>query len=323
MSDPDEIAALGLPADMAKALSDFDKNAGGVTQEFVRSVNGAPIPKKIYHYTDDKGLKGILESGTIWLTDIFSLNDPSELAHSFSLASELIRQQVDHKAKDIFAKEFVQFATKGGLQAAAHFFVASFSARRDDLSQWRAYADDGKGYVLEFDTQMLEQAYVASDSQHNSTFDVTYREETLRELFGKIVDMAMAIILMPDGRGLELKLIGKFMAHLSLLLTLHILEVAIYFKHGGYENEREYRFFQIFRFDQPVPQVKYRSRPYSLVRYREFEWRKVASAALTGIILGPASDEAKARAYAADCLRAFHTGTVAIEKSSIPYRSTQ
>jgi hypothetical protein len=33
-------------------------------------------PPIIYHYTNDAGLRGILESGKLWLTDIFDLNDP-------------------------------------------------------------------------------------------------------------------------------------------------------------------------------------------------------------------------------------------------------
>jgi Protein of unknown function (DUF2971) len=38
------------------------------------------------------------------------------------------------------------------------FFALSFSATFDELGQWRAYADDGRGYALGFDTEKLEGA---------------------------------------------------------------------------------------------------------------------------------------------------------------------
>jgi Protein of unknown function (DUF2971) len=36
------------------------------------------------------------------------------------------------------------------------FFTASFTAERDDLGQWRAYADNGRGFALGFAPKMFE-----------------------------------------------------------------------------------------------------------------------------------------------------------------------
>ena len=36
-----------------------------------------------------------------------------------------------------------------------------------------------------------------------------------------------------------------------------------------------------------VPDLKFRSRPQSLIRYKEFDWRGMAADALKEIIIGP------------------------------------
>jgi len=46
-----------------------------------RSVNVRvrwSVPELLYHYTDSAGLQGILESRTLWATDIRYLNDETE-----------------------------------------------------------------------------------------------------------------------------------------------------------------------------------------------------------------------------------------------------
>jgi hypothetical protein len=78
-----------------------------------------------------------------------------------------------------------------------------------------------------------------------------------------------------------------------------------------------------FRYDRPAPEVKYRTRPNALVRYREFDWRTVAGTALKKIVIGPAADKEKGERFARDCLAAFSPkGSVDIICSSIPYRAT-
>jgi hypothetical protein len=107
------------------------------------------------------------------------------------------------------------------------------------------------------------------------------------------------------------------MTELSVALAMHVLPVynprarwkksrrringklqqkhsrsVLFYKHEAYRNEQEYRFLQLHRGDVPAPDVKFRSRPYSLVRYREFDWKSVAA-------------------------EAFHEGKVAITRSQM------
>lgn len=97
--------------------------------------------------------------------------------------------------------------------------------------------------------------------------------------------------------------------------------LCFFFKHEAYKNESEYRFLQIHSADAPPPEAKLRSCPYSLVKYREFDWRSVAAGALKEIVIGPAADRDKAVQFAKDCLRSFHGTVFEPFHSRIPYKA--
>jgi hypothetical protein len=277
-------------------------------------------------YTNDIGLMGILESGKLWLTDIFNLNDPSELSHGFSHAVSILsnRAAAGHRATKVFAQAFERLATQGALRASAHFFVGSFSSCGDELGQWRAYADNGRGYTLGFDTKVLENAFVgASDILHytNGAFPVGYNDPQLAGIHHQFVEMIFPLITLPNGRQLSPDATTEYLTELSVVLARSVAQSALFYKHEAYSNEKEYRFLQLYRPDMPPPEVKFRARRYSLVRYREFDWRSVAPDALKRIVIGPSADHQRAVQFARDCLRSFHAGEAEITLSKIPYRA--
>ena len=264
-----------------------------------------------------------IESGKFWLTDIFNLNDPSELRHGFSHAISILseRASTGHPATKLFAKTFEHFGTEGGLQASAHFFVFSFSSFGDDLAQWRAYADNGRGYALGFETRVLENAFAgASDTGRfsNNTFPVTYDDRELAKVHSQLIDMIFPLLTLPSGRQLSSGAIIEYMTELSVALAMHVARSVLFYKHEAYSNEKEYRFLELHRADVPPPEVKFRSRPYSLVRYREFDWRSVASTALKHAVIGPSADREKAQQFAQDCLRHFHQGRLRSQPRKYP-----
>lgn len=315
-----------VPRDMQDALDKFNGEAEEIVRSLLQTLDSQEPPPIIYHYTNDLGLRGILETGQLWLTDIFNLNDPSELHHGFSHAIEILRSRAVTGPPECrtFAERFAAFALKGGIRGSAHFFICSFSSCRDDLGQWRAYGDNGRGYVLGFDGKALENGFTKEGEvpiPNNCTFHVMYKDAEVRAIHGQLIEKMLDLISLPRGRHLESAAINAYMGELQLCLTMHALRIALFFKHAAYENEKEYRFMQIHRADVPPPEVKVRARPYSLVGYREFNWRKVAADSLKQIVVGPAADYEKASQFARDCLRLFQAGTIDITRSEIPYRA--
>jgi len=314
-----------IPKEMQDALTAFDVAAERIVSAFLERMESQEPPTTIYHYTNDIGLRGILETGQLWLSDIFNLNDPSELSHGFSQAVKILNSKADNGPQEsrIFAKQFALFHERG-MQETAHYFVCSFSSDGDDLGQWRAYADNGRGYVLGFDAKTLEQFFTKKDGApvpNNSTFPVTYNDAELAEIHRRLIDSMFELISLPRGKKLENPVIHAYMRELSVLLSVHALRAGLFFKHQAYKNEQEYRFLQIHRADVPPPEVKRRYRSYELVRYREFDWRRLAAGALKGIIVGPAGDRSKATRFAEDCVAAFRVRDVEIASSKIPYRA--
>ena len=315
-----------VPRDMQDALKKFNGEAEQIVQSFLKTLESREPPPIIYHYTNDLGLRGILETGQLWLTDIFNLNDPSELSHGFSHGIKTMNAKAANGPPEskIFAKNFAAFAQQKAIRESAHYFLCSFSSCGDDLGQWRAYADNGRGYALGFDAKILEDGFTKDGETpipNNSTFYVTYKDSQLVEIHRQIIEKMFDLISLPRGQGLQSAAINVYMAELQMLLTLHTLRTSLFFKHEAYINEQEYRFLQIHRGAQTPPEVKLKVRPYSLVRYREFDWKSVAATALKQIVIGPAADNEKAPQFARDCLRSFYHGAVEITGSEIPYRA--
>jgi hypothetical protein len=314
-----------MPPTKQDIVEHFFERSGKTVATFARKLESGRPPPIIYHYTDDKGLRGILETGTMHFHDIFGLNDPSELNYGFSLSAEILRDKAKKHCDEIrtFAERYADFGLQRGIEASAHYFSCSFSACGDDLGQWRAYADEGHGFAIGFGTKALEAGFTTQGGQrvvNNCTFPVTYKEEKLRSIYEKItseaIDTLLTIYREYSGQKAE-----RYANELDIALTVQALRAAVFFKHKAYKNESEYRFLQIFRGDLPPPEVAWSQRPYSLTRYREFAWRDTAATALREIVVGPAAEYDHAAKFALDCLRAFHSGTVRVHRSAIPYRA--
>jgi hypothetical protein len=200
----------------------------------------------------------------------------------------------------------------------AYYFSLSFSLDGDELGQWRAYSDNGRGYAIGFDASSLEQAFSRLGREKHLVFPVSYDENHLSELQERLVDTFVFYLrALPSTHALTA--VGRdFLTNMLGSFTSVALHISVLFKNKHYRAEREYRFLQVFGSGPPA---RIRSKPHSLVTYREFDWRSVAPSSLKLVRVGPAADKSKAKQLAHDCLRVFHTGSVEIDSSPIPYRA--
>lgn len=317
------------PKDLNRVLADFEDTLRRVFDTLLNRLNTSKPPEFIYHYTNDSGLHGILESGRLRLSNIFSLNDPSELSHGFSHAITILENITKNGPPEArnFAEKFSLFCPDG-IERSAYHFVCSFSSNDHDLGQWRAYADNGRGYALEFDAYLLASEFASTEDafakQRNSTFPVIYADKEIIDIHKQFISPLIPLISLPlnkNCRGLSTQ---DYLKHLSAILSLYALEAAMYFKHEAYVNEAEFRFHQIFGRNESVSDVKWRARSNELVAYREFNWRCPQPRVLKRIIVGPAADREKATRFIKECLTAYHPknhGDVEISYSGIPYRA--
>jgi hypothetical protein len=138
-----------IPGALQSAINDFNKWADKlVLAEQQRNT----IDETLYHYTDGRGLKGILENQTIWFTDYRHMNDPSELLHGVEMVKDVVRALANGADERValFLKTVSDMFSAHNFSSNLEFLIASFSRERDDLGQWRAYADNGRGYAIGF-----------------------------------------------------------------------------------------------------------------------------------------------------------------------------
>jgi hypothetical protein len=122
----------------------------------INRIGNAPKPAQpIFHYTSPKVVATIVANGDLWLSNAAYLNDQGELAYPARVATAVLADAWK-KEKDDSIRELLR-ATSQSLVTHALFkswFVASFSAHGNLLSQWRAYCRRG-GYSIGFDGSSL------------------------------------------------------------------------------------------------------------------------------------------------------------------------
>jgi hypothetical protein len=99
----------------------------------------------LYHYTSIAGLNSIVRSGKVWASDCRYLNDQRELARAVEMFLE--------KFEGV-SREILSWAFHWHNFSRCHC-VFSLSRSPKVLSQWRAYAEDGRGAAIGFNAKNL------------------------------------------------------------------------------------------------------------------------------------------------------------------------
>lgn len=271
-----------------------------VMSEYIARVNAVAPPDLMYHYTDASGLEGILRSGTLWLTDVFRLNDPGEIRYGLDAAcAHLAAEGGRPQASDIeneFARTVCE-KLQENVESSANYFVISCSFERDHADQWRKYGGTGRGYALGFDAGALERHFVKVAPSSPSTFPISYAPVEMQAMQRAIVEQGLEIVR-TVGRHMGVTLLRRT----SVRLSVNILHCATFFKAPKWESEREYRFMMVHRGDIAVPGMKTRRRGNIEVRYCEYDWKTGCAAALREIVSGPEADAGFAERLCAELL---------------------
>jgi len=140
-----------------------------------------------YHYCGLSKLVAIIRRKTLRLGNLFYMNDSKEVAWFFDLARHRIEQYLGGAngesldSGDEDDKEgLVELLSLLEKRRFDHVYAACFSSERDDLSQWRGYADDGRGVTLGIDLGRLTE--LSKKTAPTLEFmNVSYDEATQKE----------------------------------------------------------------------------------------------------------------------------------------------
>lgn len=146
-------------------------------------------PEVLYHYTNQGGLLGIIESASMWATKIQYFNDSAEYHLTLRLAERLVHDFVREGRYRISSdadRDSMLSSIKSIEQA--NLFVISLSSLNDSLSQWRGYGSPSSSFAIGFRHSDLE--FIAEEIDWR-VFRCVYRPEQHRRLVGQIVTKAM------------------------------------------------------------------------------------------------------------------------------------
>lgn len=159
---------------------------------------GDIFPSTLYHYCSINTFYNIIKNKSIWLSDIKKSNDSMELLALRKLMTEEInakfsaffKNQSSYNNIDEFDRIMSLHTASNNviMSVPCDTYVFCLSAEDDLLSQWRGYADDGKGVAIGFKRSFLEKMEDSNElSQRNNkqiTFEfseVLYDEEDARD----------------------------------------------------------------------------------------------------------------------------------------------
>lgn len=193
-------------------------------------------PYAIYHYTDGAGLKGILETGRLWASDMLYFDRSREANYVYGLVREQLRNR--WSPTDTPVAEFcVQAeAALDPRRWTRSVFLACFCDDGDSLTQWRTHAGDG-GYALGLRTASVESVGVRF--QRAALRRVIYSAEQQSTAVQLLLERALAVIRAAgsgtaDERAATLAVVLDFLAD-------HVIEFVASFKRPTFQQEAEWR----------------------------------------------------------------------------------
>lgn len=209
-------------------------------------------PELLHHYTDQRGLLGILSDKRLWFTDIACVNDSAEFRYVEELFGEMIEQLKRDESVSQRLRRYVSLteSTVNGffkLGAVPENFVASFSESADDLALWRGYSSTGSRYMISFRSAALQRLvpFGVVWRMRRVRYDVRdHVIKSMREAFVSYIKEKVADAL--NKAELELSESEQFeyesnpMQHVDARRWIHWLYAGAY-KHPAFAHEVEWR----------------------------------------------------------------------------------
>lgn len=203
------------------------------------------FPNQIYHYTDGNAFLSILKHKELWASHILFQNDKKEALYSLELLHEVLKEKekIFHEyncnIEEIF--DFVKTFT------GQNTFTISFSKKRDDLNQWRGYANSQLSYCIGFAPLELKDINIplkeeSIENKKDSSikpnqnitliFQCLYETRVQKQLIEAIIDKQF--YNKPDKDKLNsIGIAGNIMTD--------FLPVSTLFKHPCFKDEEEIR----------------------------------------------------------------------------------
>jgi hypothetical protein len=318
---------MSLPAELAGAIAQYDTWIDG---ELTKEKDANKIGGTLYHYTNVAGLAGILKSEYLWFTDFRHMNDPSEISHGIELCRDVIRLRrpgTDGRVA-LFLECLADLMRLENFSRALEYFIGSFSRASDDLGQWRAYADNGRGVAVGFAPHLFGIENAADKNPNEIAFvsPVIYDLETASSRHDRAIEQAERIFLEvanAHGNLLANKDVGiPFMQDFArAVIASPLIWNCLTSKHPAYAHEQEVRLIILGLHDRLRPYIETRVRNSDIVPYVAYKMPVKKEHSLGHIVVGPAANPDAERTVQSMLESYGIEHDIPISRSLIPYRA--
>lgn len=323
------------------------------------------MEKELCYYCNLSTFKSIICNHTFWLSDIHFMNDSSEETLFLDSLSEVMRESylsLSPKTKEYLEKNnFIKgFFTHIEKNYKNFVYICCFSdGINDDLSQWRGYADDGRGLCIGLKKEVIQalsnntntlQSISEKDKKEyvsiskvfaQKEISYSYKEEIMDELRKKITP----IIQKYDKSEKQTVSLPHPDAEFTLELYKKTFNYKAFYKNKTFEAEKEYRicFFDslheesigiaddalmdnmnkeyIFDNNSTISKLKYRESRGALIPYRELKFNfEYFNKALSSITIGPKNPMSKEDIQYFLISNGFKTSNIRVKKSGSTYQ---
>lgn len=239
----------------------------------------------LYHYCGLEAFLSIIKNSTLWLSDIRKSNDYLECVYCRDKINEKIRGFLEDDKEDLEAWNF-GYNINSDLSMDMISYVACFSENKDQLSQWRGYADNGAGIAVGFSRESFADLKEAAPS-HISFRKVIYDEKEQEKFIERIGRESI--------KAMETKPVAQVAAELNQNYRLQFPVL----KNASFEEEAEWRIIFNDSFSKRKRHVgknilfsgiRYTVREKRLVSYIEMDFSKLKHNAIKEIWIGPKAE---------------------------------
>ena len=201
-------------------------------------------PEIVYHYCSLESFFNIINSSTIRLTNIAKSNDREEIRYSFDAFEDTLRKSCkEFSQKYIDNTEMKKFfddidydslVSRAVVNESLIYYVACFSSESDLLSQWRGYANDGKGIAIGFYSRNF---MLAKDSKNIKYDKITYDMKTAKlDLHNRIIDK----LRKANFKANNFLSISPYMDAINDIISEMVYK-AVFYKNPAFQEENEWR----------------------------------------------------------------------------------
>ncbi|MBB3947062.1 hypothetical protein GGQ73_003026 [Rhizobium skierniewicense] len=260
-------------------------------------------PDYLSHYTKLDVLESILDNG-LRASNVLYLNDGSELKFAIDIARSVLRDLVQNRPSShyIYDSDIEDGLADDRLPS---IFATSFCTDDDLLSQWRAYGGISQGISISLHSQPLADIF---KKLYGSPTRISYKENEARaKLYGLL---SLSLIDWDEVLGSP----GLTPAEIAAGV---ILEQAPRYKHPGFAEENEWRFF-ITRPSQQMNDVEFFTRGGLLVPFLPVCADKLP---ISHITIGPGPQQRLNKQSVENLLRRKNYLNVEVRVSEVPYRT--